>query len=99
MTDLEVATTELQALGTRIKGLSSDLEKVDAKAGYDVTELAHRTVIDAMDEFKDNWDDNRKHVADRLSKLGDLASETASSFTEADEELATKVREIMEGEG
>lgn len=98
MGDLEVATDELEDLGGQLKKLGKDLKTIDGGADYGVEELAHRKVLDAMDEFRGNWDDNRDHLADKLTKLGDLATTAAESFTEADEELAKQIREVLEGE-
>lgn len=97
MGDLEVAIDELHDLGDRLRTLGDRLEKSDGKVSYDKSELAHDDVIDAMSEFASNWDDNRDHLADKLRKLGDLATTTADEFTQADEELATELLEAIEG--
>lgn len=98
MGDLEVATDELEELGGQLKNLGKNLKTIDGGADYGLEELAHRKVVDAMDEFRGNWDDNRDHLADKLSKLGDLATTAAESFTEADEELAKQISEILSEE-
>ena len=49
-----------------------------------------------MDEFNDNWNDNRKHLAEKLAKLGELARETADGFEQADEELAREVAKAVD---
>lgn len=92
MADLEVATADLEYLGSRVKDLGDDLKRGDGKADYSVTQLAHNKVVDAMDNFRGNWNDHRDHLAD---KLGGLAKTAAEKFTEADEELAEELHKIM----
>jgi hypothetical protein len=99
MGDLEIAIDEVKQLGTRLKDLADDLKSGDGKKSYDVDELGHHKVIDAMEEFHGNWNDNRDHLADKLSTLGDLAVETADTFTEADEDLAREINKVMEESG
>lgn len=99
MSDLEVATDELRALGTRLGQLSSGLKSLDGEAEYDTSRLAHSDVVDGMNEFRDNWDDNRDHLADKLAKIGDLATQTGEGFEEADAKLATEIRKAVEERG
>lgn len=96
MGDLEVATDELADLGNELKGLGEDLKKIDGKADYGREDLVHDKVVDAMDNFRGNWNDNRDHLADKLGKLGDLATTAAESFEEADAELARQIRDVLE---
>lgn len=96
MGDIEVATDELRALGRRLERLSADLSSRDGNADYTTSELAHQDVVKAMDEFRKNWNDNRDHLAEKLGKLAELATQTADGFEEADAELAREVIEAME---
>lgn len=96
MSDLEVATDELRALGGRLDQLGGELKSQDGNADYGTSELGHHKVVDAMEEFRDNWDDNRDHLADKLDKLGEHATETADGFDEADAELASEITKAME---
>ncbi|MFD1826821.1 MULTISPECIES: hypothetical protein [Mumia] len=91
MNDLQVATQELRDLGTRLTTLCDRLKSADGRASYGKEHLAHEDVVDAMDKFRKNWDDNRDHLADKLLKLGELATETANGFEEADEKLAAEL--------
>jgi hypothetical protein len=96
MDDLQVATAELRALDTRLTTLSDRLRSTDGAASYGKDDLAHDEVIDAMDTFRKNWDDNRDHLADKLLKLGELATQTADGFEEADEKLAAQLVKAIE---
>lgn len=93
---IKVATDELRELGGELRTLSDDLKSTDGHADYNKNELAHSTVIDAMDNFKDNWNDNRDHLADKLKKLGDDGIKIADTFDETDEELAKQISKAME---
>ena len=96
MGDVEVATDELRDLGRRLDQLSGDMMDGDADVSYARSELAHSKVIDAMDEFHSNWDNNREYVCGKLDTLADLAEQTADGFEETDEDLARQVTEAME---
>jgi hypothetical protein len=96
MGDLEVATEELGTLATRLRGLSKDMKDGDGDVEYLRSELGHRTVIDAMDTFHSNWDNNRDYVCSKLDTLADLADQTASGFDETETDLARQIREAVE---
>jgi uncharacterized protein YukE len=49
-----------------------------------------------MDRFGRNWDDNRAHLAEKLSKLAELVTQTADGFEKADAQLAQEVVKAME---
>ncbi|MET1038026.1 MAG: hypothetical protein ABW075_07110 [Aeromicrobium sp.] len=96
MGDVEVATNDLRTLSRRLKGLSKDMTDGDADVDYARTQLAHRKVIDAMDTFHSNWEDNRDYVCSKLDALGDMAEQTADGFEETDADLARQISEVME---
>lgn len=96
MGDVEVATDELRSLSGTLSRLSKNLTEKDADVEYERTQLAHRKVIDAMDEFHSNWDDNRDYVASKLDTLADMADQTADGFEQTDADLARQIREVME---
>lgn len=96
MGDLDVATDELRAVGRSLERLSADLRSRDGNADYATSELAHRDVVVAMEEFRRNWNDNRDHLAEKLRKLAELATQTAEGFEEADAELAREIVRALE---
>jgi uncharacterized protein YukE len=96
MGDVEVATDDLRALSDTLAQLSKDLTSSDANVEYERTQLAHRKVIDAMDEFHSNWNDNRDYVASKLDTLADMADQTADGFDETDADLAKQISEVMD---
>lgn len=98
MSDLEVAIGEVRELGGGLRQLAGELRSVDSGADYSVTDLAHGAVVEAMNNFRESWDDNRAHLADKLDKLGTLAREAADGFSQADEDLARQILDAMESE-
>ncbi|GAA1239784.1 hypothetical protein [Oryzihumus leptocrescens] len=97
MSDLSYAVDELNGLGSKLHTLSHDLKSVDGHADLSVGALAHARVVGAMDHFRTNWDDNRDHLAEKLGQLGDLAAKAAEGFSQADADLARKIRDAVKG--
>lgn len=96
MSDLTYSIDVLQQLGGDLKNLASDFKDGEGSANYGTSDVGHVRVADALDNFRTNWNDNRDHLAEKLATLGDLASKAAEGFSEADADLATKLREKME---
>ncbi|MEV2193738.1 hypothetical protein AB0I02_22550 [Streptomyces phaeochromogenes] len=57
--------------------------KDDVKSVVGASELK-----DAMTDFIDNWDDNRKRLLDSLETVGKLVEGTRDAFAKLDDELA-----------
>jgi hypothetical protein len=96
MGDVEVATDDLRTLSDTLSTLSNDLTDSDATVDYERTQLAHRKVIDAMDEFHSNWDNNREYVSSKLDTLAEMADQTAEGFDQTDADLAKQIAEVMD---
>jgi hypothetical protein len=96
VSDLSYSVDVLQGLGGDLKNLSTDFKDGEGSANYGTSDVGHVRVADALDNFRTNWNDNRDHLAEKLATLGDLASKAAEGFSEADADLATKLREKME---
>ncbi len=96
MSDLTYSVDVLQQLGSNLTDLASDFKDGEGSANYGVSDVGHVKVADALDNFRTNWNDNREHLAEKLSTLGDLATKSAEGFGAADADLAAKLREKME---
>jgi hypothetical protein len=96
VSDLTYSIDLLTTLGGNMLGVSSDFTDGEGSADYDSSDLGHHRVAEAMDNFRENWNDNREHLAEKLSTLGDLALKAAEGFSEADADLAKKIRESVE---
>ncbi|MFB4195164.1 hypothetical protein [Streptomyces carpaticus] len=60
--------------------------------GYGKSELGADTLLDAFDEFEDNWSIRREKLADELKALGDIVAGAAEMYESIDHELAEALR-------
>ncbi len=91
MGDLEYAVADLRALGKRLHSLRDGLASDGPLCHVDKYDVNSRHVIDALNEFANDWDDKREGLAKSLGSLGDMVTKAADSFTAVDEDLAKKV--------
>lgn len=72
-------------------------------AGDIVKGLAHQIgaeeVIDALDEFADNWDKHREELLKHMSGVYDMASKGREAFINADDDLAKDISQALQQEG
>lgn len=88
-----------------IRGLGSDLHTVadvmdgrNAAAQYESVDVGNE-VADALDHFRGNWDDKRELLTKGMRNVGDMAQGTADVFEGFDNDMAAKVRELIEDRG
>lgn len=96
MPDLTYDVSELRELGTRLRRLSSDLDRDGRLPAVGRDEVNSAAVVDALQDFAGDWDDKRHEVATSLDSLGDMVDQAVEAFTEADRELAQRAREVIE---
>lgn len=96
MADLEYDAAALRDLDHRISQIVADLRDDRLLTGYDVEDLAHRLVVDAVHELDRDWNDKRERLAKRLEALAEAARTSAAEYTKADWELASKLKESEE---
>lgn len=60
--------------------------------GYSLAEVGSPVVMDAFDEFSDNWKIHRKDLAERIRKLGVITWEAAKGYEAVDAQLAEALR-------
>ncbi|MBE7324223.1 hypothetical protein IEQ44_06125 [Nocardioides sp. Y6] len=96
--DLAYARTDLDQLGTELKTLSQELRNDGQLSDVGVDEVAHQTVVDALGDFANDWDDKREALAESLEAISEMAIKASETFGEADADLAKAVREALEGE-
>lgn len=97
MTDtLKYASDQLADLGSHLEQLAGDLRS-DGRLGHvDKYDVVMESVIDAIADFADDWEDKREELAKNVESVGKLATEAADTFTAADQDLADKAAEILE---
>lgn len=96
MSDLTYSVDALSSLGSRLDDLSGRLQRDGSLDSVTVDDVARSEVVDALHDFAGDWNDKREALAHRIQAVGQLASKAAQTFTEADEELAKKARDILE---
>lgn len=96
MSDLTYSVDALTSLGSRLDELAGRLERDGSLGHVSVDDVARPEVVEAIEDFAHDWNDRRESLAKQISSVGELATKAAEAFSEADEELASKVREILE---
>ena len=98
MSDLSYSADALTSLGSQLDALAGRLERDGNLGTVSIDDVARPEVVEALQDFAGDWNDRRESLAQRIAAVGELASKAAQTFTEADEELAAKAREIIQGE-
>lgn len=96
MADLSYSVDLLEGLGSSLSGLAGSMKDDSAIAALGIDDLCCSRVVDAVQSFRDDWDDKRELLATKVDNVGTLASEAARTFTEADQDLADQVKDILE---
>jgi uncharacterized protein YukE len=78
---LSTSSKQLKAIQTEFRNLGE--WKDDIKSVVGAAELK-----DAMTDFIDNWDDNRKRLLESLESVGKMVEGTRDAFAKVDDELA-----------
>jgi hypothetical protein len=94
--DLQYSIDLLDGFGGRLVTLGTSMKDDKALDDLGADDLGHQRLVDAVRDFNDAWDDNRELVGTKVENLGQMASQSAEAFTEADQELADKVADILE---
>ena len=97
MADLSYSVDLLESLGSSLTSLAGSMKDDSAIAALGIEELCCARVVDAVQSFRDDWDDKRELLATKVDNVGTLAGEAARGFSEADQELADQVKDILEG--
>ena len=96
MADLQYSLELLDGLGRQLCGLADGLEGNTAGTRWDDEEIGHRRVADALDDFAGSWDDKRGKLTTSLREVGDMATSSAATFQEVDDQLAADIEAILE---
>ncbi len=88
MADLTYNSTDLEGLGTDLTRITSDLKNDNDLKDVDISDVAHQTVVDAINDFVNDWDDKRKKLTNKVEALAEMASQSSEKFDQADRELA-----------
>ncbi|MBW5422632.1 hypothetical protein GKQ77_13845 [Streptomyces sp. BG9H] len=78
---LNKSASQLSAIETEFKNL--DEWKDDVKSAVGASDIK-----DAMGDFVDNWDKNRKRLVESLGEIGKMVEGTRDAFKKLDDQLA-----------
>jgi hypothetical protein len=95
MADLQYSLQLLTGLGRELTGLAGAMNGTTGNR-WDREQVGSPQVADALDRFAENWDDKRELLTRSLEEVGEMATSSAETFREVDDELAAKVQEILE---
>ena len=98
MADLTYSLDLLRNLGRELSGLADAMDGTAPRTSWDREEVGHRRVADALEGFDDSWDDKRERLTSSLRSVGTMATDSAQTFQDVDDQLAADVAAIMEAE-
>ncbi|NEA68964.1 hypothetical protein [Streptomyces sp. SID12488] len=78
---LNTSAKQLNAIQREFKNLGEWKDEVKSAVGAS-------EIKEAMTEFIDNWDDNRKRLLESLESVGKMVEGTRDTFKSLDDELA-----------
>jgi hypothetical protein len=85
--DLRVRTDLLRDAAASLSDLRAELGGLERRRDQVRSAWGSADVADALDRFVDNWDDNRRRIADSMTSLQRMAESTADEFERVESEL------------
>ncbi|TKJ34220.1 hypothetical protein [Blastococcus sp. CCUG 61487] len=96
MADLRYSLELLSGLGRELTSLADALDGTARRTSWDAEDVGHRLVADALDGFAGSWDDRRELLTRALRAVGAMATESAATFQDVDDQLAAEIRAVLE---
>lgn len=88
MPDLTVDFTLLNASAKQLKAIQKEFKELHEWKDDIKSVVGARELKEAMADFIDNWDDNRKKLLEDLESIGKMVEGTRDAFKGLDDELA-----------
>jgi uncharacterized protein YukE len=85
--DLTVRTGLLRDTAASLAELRAELGRLEHRRDRLHAAWGSAEVADALDDFVDNWDDNRRRISDSMTSLQRMAESTAEEFERIESEL------------
>jgi len=95
--DLQYSLQLLTGLGRELTALADAVEGSAPGTRWNADEVGHHRVVDALHDFAGNWDDNRAELTKSLRAVGKMATDSAETFRQVDDELAGEIEGIVQG--
>ncbi|MER5468952.1 hypothetical protein ABZX90_07565 [Streptomyces sp. NPDC002935] len=85
---LRVSTTDLHAVGTGLRSVATEFEGLDKlMESYDLRTVGHKLLHERLQDFSDDWDDNRNKMIKEIEGLGTIAKKASEAYVELDTAL------------
>jgi hypothetical protein len=89
---LKVDLDELTSTGGKLRALSEDFELAGGLSDDVSPALGHGGLADAVHDFATNWKYHRQKLGAVLEAVAQMATESATTYRETDDQLAEKLR-------
>lgn len=93
MSDLRMDVAAVTELGESLSTVASEFENANTRSDGIAGAVGHEGLAEAVRSFAHNWDDKREKMTENVKSLADAASTVATTFTDADSELARALEE------
>lgn len=93
MSDLRMDVAAVTELGESLTIVADEFENANTRSDGLAESVGHDGLAEAVRSFAHNWDDKRAKMTENLVALADAASTVATTFTDADSELARALEE------
>jgi malate synthase len=94
--DLTYDPERLSTLASNLGDITDDLKNDRDLKSYDVEDVSHQTVADAIDDFVNDWDDKRNKLLEKVESLAEMADKSHEQFEQVDLDLAAALKEETE---
>ncbi|MEV6196080.1 hypothetical protein AB0M19_27195 [Streptomyces sp. NPDC051920] len=85
---LRVSTDDLHTVGTGLRTVATEFEGLDRlMESYDRRTVGHKLLHERLQDFSDDWDDNREKMIEDIEALGTIAKEASKAYVELDTAL------------
>ncbi|MCX4568481.1 hypothetical protein OOK48_19325 [Streptomyces viridodiastaticus] len=88
MSDLTVDFSLLNTSAKQLKAIRKEFKELNEWKDDIQSVVGARELKEAMADFIENWDDNRKRLLDDLENVGKMVEGTRNAFKGLDDELA-----------
>jgi hypothetical protein len=93
---LRVDLDELTEAGRSLKALREEFDRSGELSDGVGDALGHDGLADAVHDFATNWKYHRQKLGGALDAVADMATESAKTYRETDDQLADKIRESQQ---
>ncbi|KAB1147735.1 hypothetical protein F7R91_11660 [Streptomyces luteolifulvus] len=85
---LRVSTDDLHTVGVGLRTVATEFEGLDKLLdSYDRRTVGHKGLYERLQDFSDDWDDNRNKMIKEIEGLGTIAKEAAKAYVQLDTAL------------